>query len=70
MNFYINTKCVGHYPVGFCALAMAGNAEEAANLLNVKLKADGLEETAKACDMDLFEISGQPRAVILFNGDY
>ena len=66
---FTNTKCIGHYPVGFAAIIVADNAFQAADLLNKELVEHGLPMSAVAENMIPFDIS-KPRALILVNGNY
>lgn len=51
---YTNTKFKGHFPVGTAAVAVAATAQEAANLLNAQLEAQGLAATATADQFEAF----------------
>jgi len=54
MKIYTNNRFTGFYPVGTAAVVRAESKEDAAELLNVELKACGLPADAKPEDMVLF----------------
>lgn len=69
MKVWTNTKFEGHYPVGVSAVVVANTKELAAFILNQKLLAHGLKQTAKADDMEWLPTDHE-QAVVLNNGDY
>lgn len=69
MKVWTNTKFEGHNPVGVAAVVVADTPELAAYILNQKLLAYGLEQTAKAEDMDWLPTDHE-QAVVLNDGHY
>jgi hypothetical protein len=69
MKVFTNTECEGYYPVGFAAVVVAKDAEEAAVILNETLKKMGLEPQAKADGMKWIR-SCRKKVHILVDGEY
>lgn len=66
---YTNNKFTGFYPVGTAAVVVADDPLEAAGLLNNELIRIGLKATAKADDMERFEVE-HTNVRILCDGEY
>lgn len=69
MKVWTNKNFSGHWPVGTAAVVVAGNSVDAAHLLSVELKGQGLPQSVLAEDMKELPLeSGVVR--ILNDGDY
>lgn len=68
LKIYKNIKFDGIYPVGSAAIVVAGSKEEAAMMLQFKLKDIGLEQCVNPNDM--YEIPISKHVDILVDGDY
>lgn len=69
MKVWINTKFVGHYPVGTSAVVVAKTAKSAAGYLERELTTHGLSQKIDPSDMEcLLVAEGIVR--VLQNGDY
>lgn len=69
MAVWTNTRCTGHWPVGFAAVVVAHTSLQATELLNAQLVAQGL--AASATPDQFVRIDEQePGAIILVNGEY
>lgn len=69
MKVWTTTDFAGHYPVGVAAVVCADTAMQAAELLNVQLRARGLAGDATAEGMQRF-VTSKPGCEILSDGDY
>lgn len=74
MKLFTVTNFPGHYPVGFAAIIVAHNVEEAKTLFEQALVEDGLELTDrfnKPIKYTPVEVNLKvPKAVLLANGNY
>lgn len=76
MKLYTCTTFEGFWPVGAAAVVLANSRREAWTLLDAALKAKGLpglvsEETPKhRKDVLVQVLQGQPKAIILVDGNY
>lgn len=70
MKIYTCTTFTGHRPVGSAAVVIAEDAQDAADSLNVKLKAAGLKGDATAEKMIEFPADPRESIRILCDGDY
>lgn len=70
MKAFTCTSFIGFYRAGTAAVVIADNQEDAADMLNGKLKAEGLKADAEAKDMIEFPANERESVRILCNGDY
>lgn len=69
MNVYTCTQFTGHWPVGSAAVVVADSPEKAAQLLNAKLREEGLKGDAAPFEMKAVPITAG-FVDVLCNGDY
>ena len=73
MKVYWTDKFVGHYPIGTCAIVVASTPEDAARMLNEKLKTAGLllkgDRPVDAIDMQHVN-TREPSVNIVKDGNY
>lgn len=69
IKVWTNTKFSGHWPVGVAAVVIAVNEEEAAVILNSRLKEGGLKGDAEASDMRRL-LMANGNCAILCDGNY
>jgi hypothetical protein len=70
MNVYTCKDHDGHFPVGVASIVVADSEDEAREILDAELKANGLKPFAR-CPYTLVSLStSSPKAIVLNNGDY
>lgn len=69
MPIYTCRDFTGHYPVGAAAVVEAHDENEAAVLLNMELRKQGLKGDAESANMIAFPFPKEPVRVLV-NGDY
>ena len=67
-KIYTNNNFIDHWPVGTAAVVRASSPEEAAEILNAKIREMGLPRGIEAKDMILFDHAESVR--VLCDGDY
>jgi hypothetical protein len=69
LKLWYCTDFKGFWPVGTAALAIAGDAEEAARLINEQLSARGLQADVTSESVNEMTYD-EPKALILLDGAY
>lgn len=69
MKVWYSRDFLGHYPVGTAAVMVASSEDIARLLLEIEMRAEGIEITKKPFTVEELDTS-EPGIVLLCNGEY